>query len=60
MKNLVLIVDDEPGILATLSGVLNDEGYETHCVENGEKALEFYGRRRPDAVFLDVNITVTS
>ena len=54
MKNLVLIVDDEPGILATLSGVLNDEGYETHCVENGEEAVRFYGQRRPDAVFLDV------
>jgi UDP-3-O-acyl N-acetylglucosamine deacetylase len=54
LKNLVLIVDDEPGILATLSGVLNDEGYETHCVENGEAAVAFYEQRRPDAVFLDV------
>lgn len=54
MKNLVLIVDDEPGILTTLSGVLKDEGYDTHCVENGEDALSFYRSRRPDAVFLDV------
>lgn len=54
MKNLVLIVDDEPGILATVSGVLDDEGYDTHCVENGEEALRFYSERRPDAVFLDV------
>ena len=29
MGELVLIVDDEPGILTALSGVLNDEGYET-------------------------------
>ena len=54
MKNLVLIVDDEPGILTTLSGVLNDEGYDTHCVENGEEAVQFDRGRRPDAVFLDV------
>lgn len=54
MKNLVLIVDDEPGILTTLSGVLTDEGYDTHCVENGEEAVRFYSQRRPDAVFLDV------
>jgi UDP-3-O-[3-hydroxymyristoyl] N-acetylglucosamine deacetylase len=54
VKNLVLIVDDEPGILASMSGVLNDEGYSTHCVQSGEEALEYYGQRRPDVVFLDV------
>jgi len=27
MGELILIVDDEPGILTALSGVLNDEGY---------------------------------
>jgi UDP-3-O-acyl N-acetylglucosamine deacetylase len=53
-KNLVLIVDDEPGILASLAGVLGDEGYETHCVQSGEEALAYYGSRRPDVVFLDV------
>lgn len=54
MKNLVLIVDDEPGILASMSGVLNDEGYATHCVQSGEEALAYYGEQRPDVVFLDV------
>jgi len=54
VKNLVLIVDDEPGILASMSSVLNDEGYATHCVQSGEEALAYYGERRPDVVFLDV------
>ncbi len=54
MSHLVLIVDDEPGILKSLAGVLEDEGYSTHCVESGGEALEFYRGRRPDAVFLDV------
>jgi len=52
--SLVLIVDDEPGILASLSGVLQDEGYETHCVASGEEAVEYYSGCRPDVVFLDV------
>ena len=51
---LVLIVDDEPGILSTLSGVLSDEGYKTVCTGSGAEALDLYGRERPDVVMLDV------
>lgn len=51
---LVMIVDDEPGILATLAGVLGDEGYETLCTTSGEEALALYRERRPDVVFLDI------
>ncbi len=54
MTTTVLIVDDEPGILATLSGVLSDEGYATLTTESGEAAVELYRERRPDVVFLDV------
>lgn len=54
MGELVLIVDDEPGILTALSGVLNDEGYETVCTESGEEALELYQDKRPAVVFLDI------
>ncbi|MFQ5525973.1 MAG: UDP-3-O-acyl-N-acetylglucosamine deacetylase [Thermoanaerobaculia bacterium] len=54
MSDLVLIVDDEPGILTALSNVLSDEGFETLCTESGEQALELYRDRRPDVVFLDI------
>ena len=54
MGELVLIVDDEPGILTALSGVLNDEGYQTLCTESGEEALALYRDRRPAVVFLDI------
>ena len=40
--------------VASLSGVLEDEGYETHCVASGEEAVEYYSGCRPDVVFLDV------
>lgn len=54
MKELILIVDDEPGILTTLSHILEDEGFETIATGSGEEALELYRHRRPAAVFLDV------
>lgn len=54
MSRLVLIVDDEPGILAALSGILRDEGYETLTTASGGEAVELYRRRQPDVVFLDI------
>ena len=54
MKPLVLIVDDEQGILTTLSHVLEDEGFRTVTTRSGEEALRLYRRRHPDAVFLDI------
>ncbi len=53
-SKLVMIVDDEPGILTALSGVLSDEGYRTVCTGSGQHALELYREKRPDVVFLDV------
>lgn len=54
MNELVLIVDDEPGILATLSDILSDEGYRTLTTSSGQQALEIYREQRPDLVFLDI------
>ncbi len=54
MNELVLIVDDEPGILTTVSHILSDEGYRTVVTSSGREALEIYRRDRPDLVFLDI------
>lgn len=54
MSELVLIVDDEPGILSTLGGILSDEGYSTLTTTSGESALTLYEERRPAVVFLDI------
>ena len=35
----ILVVDDEPGIRQSLSGVLEDEGYAVSAVESGEACL---------------------
>lgn len=54
MAPRALIVDDEPSILQTLSGVLSDQGVECLGTTSGEEALALYTAHRPDVVFLDV------
>jgi len=50
----VLIVDDEPGIRESLTGVLEDEGCQCAAVESGEACLEELARNNYDVVLLDV------
>src|SRR2546422_6555973 len=38
MPNHILIVDDEPGILDTLSGILQDESYEVSVAKGDRKS----------------------
>ena len=54
MKASVLVVDDEAGVRAALTGVLEDEGYEVEAVASGEACLEAPARRAYDAILLDV------
>ena len=50
----ILIVDDEPLIRQSLSGVLEDEGYQTHAVGSGEECCEELRHTAYDLVLLDV------
>lgn len=50
----ILVVDDEPGIRETLSGVLEDEGYQVESVESGELCLDLLERRSFAVVLLDI------
>jgi two-component system, NtrC family, nitrogen regulation response regulator NtrX len=54
MKPRILIVDDEPGVRSSLSGVLKDEGYSVEAVPSGEACLERLTRGPVDLVVLDV------
>jgi two-component system nitrogen regulation response regulator NtrX len=47
-------VDDEPLIRQSLSGVLQDDGYQTHALESGEACVEELARNSYDLVLLDV------
>ena len=54
MKYSILIVDDEPGIRQSLTGVLQDEGYRAEAVASGEQCLEFLAKKKCDVVLLDI------
>ncbi|HEX5473318.1 MAG TPA: sigma-54 dependent transcriptional regulator [Vicinamibacterales bacterium] len=54
MKATVLIVDDEAGVRAALSGVLRDEGYAVDTAESGEACLERVAREAYDVIVLDI------
>ena len=53
-KAVVMIVDDEEGIRATLSGIFEDEGYVTVSAGSGEEAIRLAKESPPDIVVLDV------
>src|SRR5438093_1117446 len=54
MKPTILVVDDEPGVRNSLSGVLHDEGYAVEAVSSGEACLERVTRGSVDLILLDV------
>jgi two-component system nitrogen regulation response regulator NtrX len=51
---VVLIVDDEEGIRESISGILEDEGYEVITSGTGEDALGLIREHSPDLVLLDI------
>ncbi|MDQ3140049.1 MAG: response regulator, partial [Pseudomonadota bacterium] len=50
----ILVVDDEKDIRELVSGVLEDEGYETRVAANSSEAIDALAERRPSLVLLDV------
>ena len=56
MSRRVLIVDDEPGIRAALSQLLEYEGYEVKAVASGKDGLATYEQWHPQLTFLDVKM----
>ncbi|MFO7716264.1 sigma-54-dependent transcriptional regulator [Desulfosarcina sp.] len=50
----ILIVDDEPSILQSLSGLLTDEGFEVITANNGYEALKIIDAEAPDLVLIDI------
>ncbi|MBN1161264.1 MAG: response regulator [Dehalococcoidales bacterium] len=50
----ILVVDDEPNVVRTLTFVLKKEGYDVATAENGEEALARVHESKPCLMFLDV------
>ncbi|MFC1836701.1 response regulator [Thermodesulfobacteriota bacterium] len=54
MAKKILVVDDEPDMVAFLTTLLEDNGYETITAYDGEEALEKAKTEKPDLVSLDL------
>ena len=52
----ILVVDDEPGIIVMLSGLLKDEGYAVVTADSGQEALNQLKQTRVDLVMLDLRL----
>ena len=54
MDSIILIIDDEESIRSSLSGVLQDEGYQVLTAEDGLKGLALAREEAPDLIILDI------
>ncbi|MEO0425687.1 MAG: response regulator transcription factor [Pseudomonadota bacterium] len=50
----ILLVDDDREFSAMVAQYLDQDGFETHRVHNGEAALDFLSRKPVDAMVLDI------
>lgn len=54
MSRRVLVCDDEPYIVESVSYVVRKAGFQALAAEDGETALNLARRERPDLIFLDI------
>src|SRR5687767_9364156 len=50
----ILVVDDEPGVRSSISGVLQDEGFDVDTASSGEECLEKANGAAFDVIVLDI------
>jgi two-component system, OmpR family, KDP operon response regulator KdpE len=56
MPQRILIVDDEPSLLATMAPLLRSRGYEVMTAMSGRAALEAFEHDKPDLIVLDLGL----
>jgi two-component system, chemotaxis family, chemotaxis protein CheY len=54
----ILVVDDDPAILATVVEILDLEGYSVETATNGREALQAVERTNPSLMLLDMRMPV--
>jgi len=50
----ILVVDDTPANIQTLTAILKEQGYQLSVATNGRQALQVIEKIRPDMVLMDV------
>jgi CheY-like chemotaxis protein len=60
MGKKILVADDEPDVVAYLSTVLKDHGYEVLEASTGEETIRQAVREKPHLVTLDISMPETT
>ncbi len=55
-KQMILVVDDEPGIRKVLGIYLSDMGYDILEAQNGEEAFKMFQSHKPEIVLSDIKM----
>ena len=58
-KSSILIIDDNPSILRTLTRLLSREGYDLYTAETGKEASEKLSTKKFDVALIDVGLGET-
>jgi two-component system, OmpR family, KDP operon response regulator KdpE len=56
MAARILVVDDEPNILATVAPLLRGRGYDVVSAMSGRAGLDVFDREKPDLLVLDLGL----
>ncbi|MBW2434425.1 MAG: response regulator [Deltaproteobacteria bacterium] len=54
MSKEILIVEDEPGVVAAIRFLMEQQGYRVKVAEKGEDALHLILKNKPHLVLLDI------
>ncbi len=55
-KAVVLVIDDDPEIIAGLAKVLSSAGYVCNCCRDADGAIEAVRQTTPDLIISDINL----
>lgn len=57
-KKTILLVDDEPDMLDTISNYLKERGFRAELANNGREAVKLLEKVKPDLIILDIMMPV--
>lgn len=53
---VLLIVDDEPGIVEEVKSFFEDEGHRVYTTDSGEEGIHFVEKIKPDLLLIDIKL----
>jgi len=59
-KQIVLVVDDDREFLSEFGEMLNLNGYQTNMFTDGNEAIEYLKKNKPDLISIDLNMKEVS